>query len=123
MNNKQLMSMCRYLLETPPAIILRVMLQAVLWTGPNQAIGLGYRDLGVDKGRKRRGKYLLKPRRIKGGRVEEKLNIDAQKRDDSRVPIEICDRRAWSYEGEKEIGYINVLMDSMLRWWRRKLTR
>ena len=31
------------------------------------------------------------------------------------------DRRAWAYEGERDSGVLNVLQESMLRWWRRKL--
>ena len=77
------------------------MLEEVLHNGPNQDICLGDRDIGLDKGRKMRGKDLLKPGRIKGGRVEENLQIYAQKGGDSRVPIGMWDRRAWAYEGEK----------------------
>ena len=69
MNEEQLGSMCRNLSETPPARILQVILGAVLQTGPNQAIGPGDWEIRVDKGRKSRDEDLLKPGRIKGGRV------------------------------------------------------
>ena len=118
MNEEQLGSMWRYLSETPPARILQVILEAVLHTGPNQAIGSGDQDIRVEKGRKIRVKDLLELGSIKGRRLEEELKIDAQKRDDSRFPIEMWDRRAWDYKGDKESGALNVLWDSMLRWWR-----
>ena len=69
MNDKKLWSMWRDLSATPPARILRVILEAVLQTGTNKAIGSGNLDIWVDKGRKRRGEDLLKPERVKGGRV------------------------------------------------------
>ena len=53
----------------------------------------------VDKIRKRKGEDMLKPVSTKEGRVEEEIKTDAQKVDDSRVPVEIWDRRAWDYEG------------------------
>ena len=123
MKKKHLESMWRDLSDTPPARIPQVMFEAVLHTGPNQAIVLGYRNIGVDKGKKSRGVYLLKPEGIKGGRVEDKLKIDSKKGYGSRALVEMWDNRAWYYEGEKESGALNVLWESMLRWWRRKLTR
>ena len=47
----------------------------------------------------------------------------AQKGDNSRVLVEMWDRRAWKYEGEIESGDLNVLRESMLILWRRKLNR
>ena len=108
---------------TPPTRILQVILEAVLQTEPDQFIGQGDQDILVDNRRKIRGKYILKPGRTKEGRVEEELNTDAQKGDDSRVPVGIWDRREWDYEGERESGDLKVLWESMPIWWRRKLTR
>ena len=65
----------------------------------------------------------MNPGGKKEGHMEEELKTDAQKRYDSRVPVEIWDRRAWAYEGDRESGVLNVLRESILRWWRRKLTR
>ena len=67
--------------------------EAVLQNGPAQVIGQGDQEILLDKIRKRRGKYLLKMIRTKEGRAEEELNTDSQKGDDSRVPVEIWDRR------------------------------
>ena len=55
--------------------------------------------------------------------MEVELNKYSQKRDDLRIPVEMWDRSAWSYEGERESGALNVLQEIMLRWWRQKLTR
>ena len=98
-------------------------MEAVLQTGTDQAIGPGDRGVLLDKKRKRIGNYMLKPGKIKGGRVEEKIKIDSQKGDNIRVPVEIWDRRAWNYEGDRENGVLNIVWESMLRWCRRKLTR
>ena len=51
--------------------------------------------------------------------MEEKLQIDAQKGDYSRVPVEMWDRRTWNYGGEREYGALNVLKESIIIWWRR----
>ena len=67
--------------------------EAVLQNGPAQVIGQGDQEILLDKIRKRRGKHLLKMIRTKEGRAEEELNTDSQKGDDSRVPVEIWDRR------------------------------
>ena len=53
----------------------------------------------------------------------EELNIDAQKGYDSSISVEMWYRRACEYEVERESGDLNILRESMLRWWRRKLTR
>ena len=66
---------------------------------------------------------MLKLRRNKERRMEEELKTYAQKGYDSRVLVEIWDRRSWSYEVDMESEALNVLQESMLRWWRRKLTR
>ena len=55
--------------------------------------------------------------------MEEELKTYAQKGYESRVLVEIWDRRSWSYEVDMESEALNVLQESMLRWWRRKLTR
>ena len=99
MNEKELRSMWRDLSATPLAMILKIIVEAVLYNGPNQAIGSGDSEIWVDKGRKRRGEDMLKLGKIKGWRLEKELKIDAQKGYDPRVPIEIWDRRAWSHEG------------------------
>ena len=83
----------------PLARIVQVVFKAVLKTGPDQVIGQGDREIVVDKIRKRKGEDMLKPVSTKEGRVEEEIKTDAQKVDDSRVPVEIWDRRAWDYEG------------------------
>ena len=41
--------------------------------------------------------------------MEIEINIYAQKVDDFRVPVEMWDMRAWSYEGYMEIKAPNVL--------------
>ena len=55
--------------------------------------------------------------------MEEELNTDSQKGDNSRFPLEIWDRRAGGYERGRESGSLNILRESMLRWRRQKLTR
>ena len=51
---------------------------------------------------------MLKPGRTKEGRVEEKLNKDAHKGYESRIPGEMCDRSTFSYQGEIGSGDLNV---------------
>ena len=66
---------------------------------------------------------MLKHGMNKEGHIERKLNIDAQKGDYSRVPVDMWYERACAYEGDRESGGLKVLRDSMLRWWSQKLTR
>ena len=82
-------SMWKDLSVTSPASILQLILESILYTGPYQVIGKGDRGIVIYKRRKRRGKDMLKPGRTKEGRVEEELNIGAQKVYDSRFPVEI----------------------------------
>ena len=66
---------------------------------------------------------MLNQGRNKQGQMEGELNTDAQKGYLLRVTVEMWESRAWSYEGDRESKARNVLQESMLRWWRRKLTR
>ena len=59
----------------------------------------------------------------KEGRMEEELNTDAQKGYYLKVLVEMWDRRAWEYEVERDSGALNVLWESILRWWRTNLTK
>ena len=52
---------------------------------------------------------MFKPGRKKEGRMEVELKTDAQKGDDSGVLVKMWDSRSWAYEGEREIGALNVL--------------
>ena len=72
-------------------MILEAVLQAQL---DRSSVHMEWKIL-VEARRKRRGDNLLKTGRNKEGQMECKLNIDAKKGDDSRVPVEIWDRRAW----------------------------
>ena len=69
------------------------------------------------------GDNMLKSGINKEGRMEGDLKIDDQKGDDPRVPVEMWDMRAWSYEGYMESKAPNVLRESVLIWWRQKLGR
>ena len=100
-----------------------MILDTLIQAKKDQAIGKGDWYILVDNRRKRRRKDLSKPERKKKRRREKDLKTYDQKGDDSRVPVEMWDRRAWEYEGERESGALNVLCESMLIWWRRKLTR
>ena len=79
----------------PPTRILQVILEAVLQTKPDQVIGQGDREILVDKRRRNRDEDMLKPGRNKEGQVEGDLNLNAQKVDNLRVPVEMWDRRSW----------------------------
>ena len=77
-----------------------MILEAVLQAKPDQAIGQGDKAMLVDNRSKRRGNYMLKPGRKRGGQMEEEINKDYQKGDESRVLVQIWDMRSWAYEGE-----------------------
>ena len=50
-------------------------------------------------------------------------NKDAQKGDYLSVQVEIWDGIEWAYGGDRESEALNILWESMLRFWRRKLRR
>ena len=108
---------------TPTDRKLQVILEAFLQAKTDQFIGTGYWKIQRENRKKTRGEYLLKSGRTKEGRVEEELKTDSQEVDELRVPVEMWDMRAWAYEEERESGDLNILWESMLRWWRRKLKR
>ena len=74
---------------TTTARIFQVILEAVLQAQPNQDLGQVAWKIVVEDRRKKRGDNLLNPGRNKEGRTESELNIDDQKGDDLRVPIEM----------------------------------
>ena len=94
--------------DTPPVRILQAILEEFLQAKPDQAICQGDRYILVDNRRKRRGDDMLKTGRKKEGRMEEDLKTDYQKGEDSRVPVELWDRRSRAYERERESGALNV---------------
>ena len=49
--------------------------------------------------------------------------IGNTKGDDSIVPIDIWDRRAWTYKGVGVSEDLNIIWERMMRWRRRKLMR
>ena len=51
------------------------------------------------------------------------MRTDDPKRDDSRVPIYMWERRAWIDQGMVVSKALNIIWEGMLRWWRRKLMR
>ena len=66
---------------------------------------------------------MSKTGRNKEVRMEGKLKTYDKKGYGSRVLVEIWDSRACTYEGNGESKELNVLQESILRWWRRKLMR
>ena len=73
-------------------------LEAVLKAKPDQSLCHMYWYILVEGRRKRIDDNMLKMVRAKGGWMEVELNIDAQKGDDFRVPVEMWDRIALAYE-------------------------
>ena len=56
----------------------------------------------------------------------EKLGIergDLSKKDYARVPVEVWNIRAWRYWIIQEDSALDLLMEGMLIWWKRNITR
>ena len=86
-NQEQLGSMWIYLSATPPTKILQVILESFLQAQPNLSLGWVGCKILAETRRKSRGDNLVKPERNKEVLMEEELKKNAQKRDDSGVPV------------------------------------
>ena len=66
---------------------------------------------------------MWKPNTENMDRKSDEMSTDNPKGGDSIVPVDIRDRRAWTYQAMGFSEALEIIREGILRWWRRKLMR
>ena len=66
---------------------------------------------------------MWKPNTENMDRKSDEMSTDNPKGGDSIVPVDIRDRRAWTYQAMGVSEALEIIREGILRWWRRKLMR